>query len=402
MSDHTIVEPSVVLSDAEIALHLRHEAELEEAKSKLDLALEGASLGFWDWNVLTSDVIYSDRWQTMLGYQPGELTGRFETFAGLVHPEDIERVTALVNDYFAGKTKEYAIEMRMKRKDGGYHWVLASGRIFERTADGKPARMVGIHVDIDARKQAERERERLIRELRDTARFKDEFFAVMSHELRTPLNAMIGLLGIVIMNGKMDERDRGMISRARANSERLLTLINNILDISRMEAGRFQMALTRLNLRDVVERVTSSLAVLAEQKQIAFTTIIADSLPELVETDEDALIKILTNLLSNAIKFTHTGGVTLTIAQQNDNMVIEVRDTGIGIPTHMHDIIFESFRQADASSTRKYGGSGLGLSIVRNLCHALHGHIRVKSEVGVGTTFTVTLPLLQHPVVSFA
>jgi signal transduction histidine kinase len=140
------------------------------------------------------------------------------------------------------------------------------------------------------------------------------------------------------------------------------------------------------------------MSVLAEQKQLYLRTSIDPSVPETVFMDEDAVNKIIINLIGNGIKFTETGGISLDITQRQHNLVIRVQDTGVGIPEHMRDVIFESFRQADASSTRVHGGSGLGLAICRNLCAAMGGSIRVESEMGKGSIFVVTLPLVHTPV----
>jgi PAS domain S-box-containing protein len=376
----------------DITERLAAEAALQETAEKFNVAMEGAKLGMWDWNLVTNEVLYNDQWMVMLGYEPGEWPNTFDTFASLVHPEDTPRITNIINTYLAGEIPDYNAEMRLRRKDGGFHWVLTSGKIFARDAAGKPLRLVGIHIDINERKEAEKERERLIRTLRETSRYKDEFLATMSHELRTPLNAMIGLLGIVLMGNRLNDTDRNMVTRARANSERLLTLINNILDISRMEAGRLEIVPTNVDVRALALKVQSDLRVLADQKKLAFVLDINPSVPETVRIDEDALNKILVNLVGNAIKFTERGQVKLLIDLPDGVLRIAVSDTGIGIPAHQREIIFETFRQVDSSSTRAYGGSGLGLSIIRRLVAAMHGTIRLDSEVGVGSTFTVQLP----------
>jgi signal transduction histidine kinase len=195
------------------------------------------------------------------------------------------------------------------------------------------------------------------------------------------------------MKGTLDEQNKLFVQRARANSERLLNLINNILDISRMEAGRLEIVSSPVSLKEMVEKLRHDMSILAEQKKLQFSTHVDESLPDVILTDEDALNKIFTNLIGNAFKFTQEGSVSLEVLQQDTNLVIKVTDTGIGIPIHMQQIIFESFRQVDASSTRVHGGSGLGLAIVHNLCVAMGGNVRVESKPNEGSTFVVTLPL---------
>jgi len=231
------------------------------------------------------------------------------------------------------------------------------------------------------------------REAQEASRLKDEFLAVMSHELRTPLNAMIGFQGILLMAAKLDDRSLHMVRRSQANANRLLTLINDILDISRIESGRMQFVKSDVSLSDLVEKLQSQMGVLADEKLLSFNVNLDPALPRTISIDEDAITKIVTNLLGNAFKFTEKGSVTLDLSRKDTNIVIAVRDTGIGIPTHMHDVIFERFRQVDGSSKRTHGGSGLGLAIVQKLTLALNGTINVQSVVGEGSTFTVVLPL---------
>lgn len=234
-----------------------------------------------------------------------------------------------------------------------------------------------------------------LEEAREANRLKDEFLATMSHELRTPLNAIIGFLGIISMTATLSEKNTHRLSRAMLNSERLLGLINNILDISRIEAGRMKISKAPVNLREMVEDLQSQLDVLLEEKDVDFKLDIDDSIPEEILTDEDAIAKIITNLSGNAMKFTDKGEVNVKLFTENNDKtwVIEVSDTGIGIPVHMQETIFDRFRQVDGSSTREHGGSGLGLAIVSGLCREMDGKIMVDSEVGRGSTFRISLPL---------
>lgn len=236
----------------------------------------------------------------------------------------------------------------------------------------------------------------------ENSRFKDQFLAVMSHELRTPLNAMIGFLGIMGMSGKLDEKNAHMVQRTRANAERLLGLINDILDLSKLESGRMELVPTTLHPFELVQQWRDQMEVLAKQKNLTFTVEMDDSMPRQVEADEGAITRIVTNLLSNAFKFTAEGSVSLRMRAKDNLWMIEVQDTGIGVPAHMHGTIFESFRQADNSFKRPYGGTGLGLSIVQHLVKTMDGTIRLESTVGKGSTFFVSLPLhsVEKPVSS--
>jgi len=229
---------------------------------------------------------------------------------------------------------------------------------------------------------------------RENSRLKDEFIAVMSHELRTPLNSIIGFLGIVQKKADLDEKNYHRITRARNNSERLLALINDILDISRIESGRLEIFAKPLEIRPFFNDIKAQMQSLADEKELSLTLEIDDQLPEQVITDKELLTKIMINLLGNAFKFTEEGGVTVkTHLLDPSTWQISVRDTGIGIPVHMQEVIFERFRQVDSSATRAHGGTGLGLSIVNSLSRELGGSINLESTPNEGSTFTITLPL---------
>jgi signal transduction histidine kinase len=232
---------------------------------------------------------------------------------------------------------------------------------------------------------------------REAARMKSEFMATMSHELRTPLNAMLGFSSILLegMGGDIDEEAQHMIGRIQANSDRLLNLINGVLDIAKIEAGRLEIIEQPVDIRLLASGWKGQMEVLAQQKNLAFDLEIDPDLPITIKTDSERLSQIAVNLLANAFKFTEKGGVRISLKAVSNQLQIEVTDTGIGIPSHALNFIFEEFRQLDGSSRRAYGGSGLGLAIVRNLCRMMNGSVHVRSEQGIGSTFTVTLPLIS-------
>jgi len=184
-----------------------------------------------------------------------------------------------------------------------------------------------------------------------------------------------------------------MIERISSNSERLLNLINSVLDIAKIEAGRLEIQSEPLDPRQLVEKWQMQMSVLAQKKGLSMDINIDPSLPREIYGDSERLSQIAINLLSNAFKFTEKGGVTLSLKRTDPSWIIEVADTGIGIPPHALNYIFDEFRQVDGSTTRVYGGSGLGLAIVRNLCRMMDGSIAVTSELDRRSVFTVTLPL---------
>jgi len=236
---------------------------------------------------------------------------------------------------------------------------------------------------------------------REAARVKGEFLANVSHELRTPLNAIIGFSDMLIMgmSGPLNDKQMHKVTRLKENGSRLLSLINDLLDLTRIEAGRLEMVSNPYSPRSMVERVASQMESLADQTKLKFDTRIADDLPPTILGDEKRTEQVILNLLSNAFKFTKEGGIALNVYSNHAEKTwnIEVTDTGIGIPPHALNLIFEEFRQLDGSYSRAYKGTGLGLAITRNLARMMGGKITVKSTMGVGSTFTVVLPLMTEP-----
>lgn len=234
------------------------------------------------------------------------------------------------------------------------------------------------------------------REAETANELKSQFLANMSHELRTPLNAIIGYTQLQIsgMVGTLPERAQEFQERTLLNAKDLLRLINDLLDVSKIEAGRMELVITPFDLRNLLKEIDEQNRILAEEKGIGFTLNIDERLPQVIVGDQTRIKQILVNLISNAIKFTKEGGITLHVETASSEVWrIIVTDTGVGIPPHLHDVIFDEFRQASADDANDYGGTGLGLAITRRLIVMMGGSINVKSKVGEGSEFIVTLPL---------
>ncbi len=232
----------------------------------------------------------------------------------------------------------------------------------------------------------------------ENARLKSEFLATMSHELRTPLNAIEGFTSVILSNMggvAYNARTQHYVERVNINSKRLLSLINDFLDLSRIESGRLQLASLPFAPHRAVERWHAQLGGLAVAKGLDFEVTVDERLPETLLGDEEQLSRVAVNLVGNAIKFTESGKVSLDLRYRDEQWQLVVSDTGIGIPPHAREYIFEEFRQVDSSSKRKYGGTGLGLAIVQKLVRAMNGTITVESEVDKGSRFIVTMPLVQ-------
>jgi len=294
-------------------------------------------------------------------------------------------VEALRRDGYVG-----AQEIRLKRADGSPIWISLS--VQPMTFDGQQALFAGM-LDISEIKQAEADLN-AAKEVAEAAnQTKSDFLASMSHELRTPLNAIIGFTRIVRRkaDGVLPDKQVDNLDKVLVSAEHLLGLINTILDIAKIEAGRVDVQPATFDIANLIQLcMTTAQPLLKGQVKLVFD--VSPDIP-LVFSDQDKIKQILLNLLSNAAKFTHEGQITVGVLSQASELRVCVSDSGIGISAEAMRRLFGEFQQADSSTTRKYGGSGLGLAISRKLARLLGGDITMTSTVGVGSTFTLTVPV---------
>ncbi len=367
--------------------------DVESARSRFDLAVRGSNDGIWDIDLLREEIYLSPRWKEMLGYRDDELANTTETVYSLIHPDDRDRVFQVAADYLERRSPNYVVEYRICCKDGNYRWILTRGMAL-RDATGKPYRLAGSNTDITLLKEAVAEANAARRAAEQANQMKSQFLANMSHELRTPLNSIINFTRIVSsgMRGPVTDEQVDYLERVRLSGEHLLGLINDILDLSKIEAGRMELHLASISLEVLVKSTMSTAIGLIKGKPVELRSDIEPDLPNLM-IDRTRIRQVLLNLLSNAAKFTDKGTITVAVRRKGAMIEVSVADTGIGIPKDKQRLVFEEFRQVDEGSDRMYQGTGLGLAICRQLV-ALHGgQIWVESQPGQGSTFFFTLPV---------
>jgi PAS domain S-box-containing protein len=367
---------------------------LQDNEERYELALKGSNDGLWDRNVITNDIYWSDRLREMMGVN-ADFKPHFDEFNKRLHPDDIERVNLARQRHMTERTP-YDIEYRAKTNFGNYLWLRVRGRgIWDE--NGKMIRMLGSLTDITDRKQEEEELKIARSEADKASQTKSEFLANMSHELRTPLNSILGLTRILYEDGIIIDEPREMIGIVYKSAKNLLDIVNDILDLSKVEAGKLVLENITFSLEEVMDNVRETMLPLSSEKGLIFTSNFSEEAMPYLRGDPVRLERVLVNLVGNAVKYTEEGSVTVDIEFDQtgkDSVLVEcqVIDTGIGIAPENQKLIFEKFQQADSSITRKYGGTGLGLNITKQLIHKMGGEIGVESEEGKGSRFWFRIP----------
>ncbi|WP_119461929.1 PAS domain S-box protein [Rhodospirillaceae bacterium SYSU D60014] len=367
------------------------ERALRERDKRLNAALLASSTGTYSWDVRTDALEIDESLERLLGAAPGEITS-FAQYLGRVHPDDRAAV-AQETRRCAHEAVDLAMDYRIVRADGAVRWLAERGKLFEDDT-GQPVSMTGAMTDITDRKLAEA----ALRETKVQAelanRTKSEFLANMSHELRTPLNAIIGFSELLTSGkfGEMSEKQRSYVRDIHASGRHLLQVVNDILDLSKVEMGRIELSLEVVDLPQAIDACVALVRSRAQDKGVTLLVDLPTDLPPL-QADETRLKQIVLNLLSNAVKFTPAGG-TVHIAVTSDGRAMRIRiaDTGVGMRADEIDLALQPFRQTDNSLARKYEGTGLGLPLAKTLSELHGGRLEIESTPDVGTMVTVTLP----------
>ncbi len=378
------------------------------------------NIGTWDWSIASGDLYWSESIWHLFGYTQDSFVPSYDKFLAAVHPEDRQKLIDAINASVAHGAA-YDVEHRCVWPDGTVRWLLERGDVV-RAADGSPSHMLGVVQDITERKQAQDEilllnadlekrvlrrteelysqtiELQLARETADTANLaKSQFLANMSHEIRTPMNSVIGM-SYLALQAETDPKQRGYLTNIQNSAQNLMHVINEILDFSKIEAGMLELYETDFLLELTLAQINSQLSVSASNKGVKLTMALDPALSQPLRGDALRIGQVLTNLIGNAIKFTAQGEISvrakmLSTVDEHIKVRFEVQDSGVGMTPKEVAGLFQAFHQVDASITRKYGGTGLGLTISKRLVELMGGEIGVDSQAGKGSTFWFSITL---------
>lgn len=373
----------------------KSEAALRNSEEQLKLAIEGSGAGLWDWEVKTGNLTINGRWAEICGYKLEELMPvSISTWEKIIHPEDLERSNKLLQKHFEGKTDIYEFEGRMKHKNGNWVWILDRGKVAEYDLSGKPLRMIGTHLDITERKNAEMQLKKYAEELAESNSTKDKFFSIISHDLRSPFQGFLGLTEI--LSDKENNFSREEISEIsqemNKSAENLLSLLRNLFEWAQIQKGTIDYYPKKFSISDIINSAILIHSQKAAQKNIEIVN--ESDTKTIVFADDRMVNSIIGNLIANALKFTEKNGKITCETKEKDEKYIEIsiKDTGIGMNSQLLKKLFKISEKTGRKGTEGEESTGLGLILCKDFVKLNKGEIWAESAEGKGSTFYFTLP----------
>ncbi len=370
--------------------------ELELERDRLNDSQTIAKVGSWEFNRATSKMVWSNETYRIFELDPTLATTLYKEYRDKFIPDDLAEVDKLQSEAFKNG-EGYTSESRLLCTNGLIKYVLIIGKVVKEES-GTIIGLKGTVQDITEQKKTEQKLKEAKVQAESANHAKSEFLANMSHEIRTPMNAILGFSEL-LQQRVTDPKQASYVQHIATSGKNLLSIINDILDLSKIEAGKMQLKQEAIHLPEFVDELQKIFSLTAEEKRLEFVVSLTNQTPETPSLDAGKLRQVLTNLLGNAFKFTESGRVKLLVdatqAIQTDSkptLIFTVIDTGIGIPVDKNKLLFQPFQQVDSESTRKYGGTGLGLNISLRLAEMMGGTITFTSEEGRGSEFKLVVP----------
>ena len=369
--------------------------EAVRAERSLKAILDGAGAGSWEWDLTSGEIETDARWARLLGEAPAERRlRRAADCAARIHPDDLGSVRAALRAHLHGESPFHEAELRVRRADGSWLWVVDRARVSARDRDGRARRLSGVRVDVSARKAAELALGEALRRAEAAHEEKSRFVAAMSHEVRTPLTGVIGYLHLLSGQTDLSAESRRFLDRAMRGGAALQAVVNDVLDVARLEAGELRPAPRPTDAAALLAEAAALFEAPAAAKGLVLRVEGLEGLPPRLLLDPDRLRQIAMNLLGNGVKFTERGEVRLRADWEpaTAELRLEVSDTGPGFGPDAAARLFRRFGQLDGPPGAQNGGAGLGLAICKGLAEAMGGGIAAEGRPGVGATFLLRLP----------
>ncbi len=370
-------------------------AQLNATEKRLTRAMVAGKMAWWEMELPSGKITFSHNKTRMLGLN-GEDFSIFQDFMKIVHPEDVQQAMDAMYAHLNGTADVYECEYRMKNAEGNYLWFHDVGKIVYQ--DDSKKHIAGIVTEITARKKIEKQLKEAKEQAELANSYKNRFLANVSHEIRTPINGLVGFASL-LHGENLDAKTKELyLDIIQSCSQQLLALINDLMDVSRIEAGEMKITMMTCPLHKILRETETTFEQLKHAKgrgNLKIKAHIPSSGGELfIKTDPDRLRQILVNLIGNALKFTEEGGIDFGYSIEQDKLVFYVSDTGIGMSKEDLEVIFQRFRRSEYVDKNKFDGTGLGLDITKGLLNLLGGSISVSSELGKGSVFTFDIPFV--------
>ena len=371
---------------------------VDSTSRRLRDTLACADIGLWDWDLESGEIWRSAKFDELLGITEGDnISLQFDSFMQRLHPHDRDIFQQALSETL-NNGAEFRCEYRVILADQNFRWLLSVGQLFD-AGGGSSMFLTGVSSDISSSKDTEGRLQKALCAAESATAAKNQFLANISHEIKTPLGVIIGFADFILDPAQTRSENRECARTIKRNGEQLLALVDELLDISKVETAHLQIEEVRFSLSDILKDIASLMNFKAREKGLTLEFAQEGRIPHMIKTDPTRIRQILLNVIGNAIKFTERGGVKVTtratypqVATDPARLVFEIEDTGIGLTESQASTLFQPFMQADTSLTRRFGGSGLGLALAKRLCNVLGGDLTLsETQIGGGSVFIVEI-----------